>query len=326
MIRDRLFSLAGLALQRVSGGHNSFTPPGPQETRTEHGARVLANLTYDTQHPNSHLDVYLAENGAPGARPTVVAVHGGGFIAGDKKDGDPGTGTGKGTGETYWALGHGPLLAAGFNVVCLNYGLAPQVPYPTAVRQLGQAIEFLREQADELGLDMSRLVLSGGSAGGHIIGQYAIAQNSPRFAQALGVELMQDSNALRAVLLDSAPFDGRRGGRTRHPALLNNILFGVAVRTYLGSSRTRLDQADLIANVTAAFPPAFIADGNTGTFPDQAEDFAARLAELGVEHELVLYPRTEAELGHGFMAQPSRWTDEYNTRKIAFLERVLSPA
>lgn len=319
MIRDTLFRLAGLVLQRVSGGRNSFDPPGPQETRTEHGARVTANLRYGTEHPNSYLDVYRAEEGTPGPRPTVVVVHGGGFIAGSKDDGDPRTGNG----ETYWALGHGPLLAAGYNVVCIDYGLAPQVPYPTQVRQLGQALEFLRWQAEELGLDMSRIVLSGGSAGGHIVGQYAIAQSSPGYAESLGVETMHDPDALRAMLLDSAPFDARRGGRTRHPKLLNNILFGLSVRAYLGFSRTRLDQADLIAHVTAAFPPAVIADGNTGTFPDQAEEFAERLTELGVEHELVLYPRSEAELGHGFMIEPSRWTDDYNARKLAFLQRVL---
>lgn len=320
MIRERLFRLAGLVLQRASGGRNSFDPPGPQETRTEHGARVTANLRYGTEHPNSFLDVYLAEDGAPGSRPTVVVVHGGGFIAGSKDDGDPRTSK---AGATYWALGHGTLLTAGWNVVCINYGLAPQVPYPTAVRQLGQALEFLREHAQELGLDMSRIVLSGGSAGGHIIGQYAIAQSSPGYAESLGVEPMHDPAALRAMLLDSAPFDARRGGRTRHPKLLNNILFGISVRAYLRSSPVRLDQADLIAHVTAAFPPAVIADGNTGTFPDQATDFAERLTELGVEHELVLYPRSEAELGHGFMAEPSRWTDDYNARKLAFLQRVL---
>lgn len=320
MIRDPLFQLAGLALQRFSGGRNSFTPPGSQETRSEHGARVIANLTYGAQHPNSHLDVYVAEDGAPGERPTVVVVHGGGFIAGSKDDGDPRTSDG----ETYWALGHGPLLKAGYNVVCINYGLAPQVPYPTAVRQLGQALNYLREYAGELGLDMSRIVLSGGSAGGHIVGQYAIAQTSRGYAESLGVEPMHEPEALRALLLDSAPFDARRGGRTRHLKLLNNILFGISVRTYLGFSRSRLDQADLIANVTAAYPPTFIADGNTGTFPDQAEDFAARLAELGVDHDLVLYSRSEAELGHGFMAQPSRWTDDYNARKVSFLQRVLS--
>lgn len=39
--------------------------------------------------------------------------------------------------------------------------------------------------------------------------------------------------------------------------------------------------------------------------------------------ELNLYPRSEAILGHGFMANPSPQTSDYLQRKFAFLDEVL---
>ena len=92
---------------------------------------------------------------------------------------------------------------------------------------------------------------------------------------------------------------------------------------YLGADPGRIAEANLIDHVTGDFPPTVIADGNTGTFPDQARDFADRLTRLGVAHELILPSRSEAELGHGYMAQDSWWTDDYNQRKIAFVDAAV---
>lgn len=75
--------------------------------------------------------------------------------------------------------------------------------------------------------------------------------------------------------------------------------------------------------MSANYPAAVIADGNTATFPDQAQTLHDRLDELGVQNELLLYSKDEAVLGHGFMASPSKWTDDYQAKKLAFLETIL---
>ena len=53
-------------------------------------------------------------------------------------------------------------------VVCVEYRLAPEHPFPTAVEDGVSAILFLAEHADELGLDVSRFATSGFSAGGNL--------------------------------------------------------------------------------------------------------------------------------------------------------------
>ncbi|MDX2937799.1 alpha/beta hydrolase [Streptomyces ipomoeae] len=306
-----------MALQSASGDVNSFAPEAPTRSKVVSGVLVTNDIRYGTKYPNSYLDVYIADNDATVSRPTYVIVHGGGFFAGSKTDGDPNAG------GSYFALGGGPMLKAGYNLVTINYGLAPQVPYPTPVIQLSEAINFLKKHGSRYGLDMSRVVLSGGSAGGHIVGQYADIQTNPDYARHMKIAPSLGRDALKAVVLDSAALDPRRGNATQAPVAEKDWLFSLSMRAYFGTSERRLEEANVIDHVTSSFPPAFIADGNTGTFPDQARDLAKALAKRGVAHSLDLHPRSEAILGHGYMSSASRWTDDYNRRKLEFLTSVL---
>lgn len=305
------------AFQSATGYGNSFEPAKPMATTVVSNTRVISDIKYGDKYPNSYLDVYIANNDPTVSRPTFVIVHGGGFIGGDKLGGDPNAA------DHTFALGNAPVLDAGYNLVSINYGLAPQVPYPTPAIQLTQAIEFLKAHGGEYGLDMSRVVLSGGSAGGYIVGQYGIIQTNPAYARQLNIAPSLTRDQLKAIVFDSAPFDPRRGGRTEAPVLPVDWVFYLCLRAYFGTTSARLDEGNLIEHATAEFPPAFIADGNTGTFPDQARDFAGRLDELKVRNVLNLYPVSEVSLGHSYMGAPSPRTDDYNRRKIEFLRSVV---
>src|SRR5687767_12146489 len=71
-------------------------------------------------------DVYLpAEEGK--ARPAVLVVHGGGWVAGDKS----------------WFADQATQLAeAGYVAVSVNYRLAPAHPYPAAVDDVEAAVKW----------------------------------------------------------------------------------------------------------------------------------------------------------------------------------------
>lgn len=312
--------LATLAVQGPSGASNSFDPPAPTQTREVDGVQLTNDIQYGTTYPNSYLDVYIADADPTVSRPTFVVVHGGGFILGDKSGGDPNAAEG---GDTI-ALGNGPVLDAGYNVVSIGYALAPQYEYPTPVVQLGQALAFLQDNGQRYGLDMSRVVLSGGSAGGSVVGQYAAIETNPAYAEQMDIEPALADGALQALVLDSALIDPTRGDQTQTPTAVTDWLFNLASRSYFGMDQADLEEANILDHVTADFPPTFIADGNTGTFPDQARDLADELDRLGVENEAFLPTREQAVLGHGFMAADSRWTDEYNRLKVDFLADALA--
>lgn len=101
------------------------------------------------------LDTYLSTSSTP--RGTIVFVHGGGWTGGDK--------------ETLTAGEFGPLLAQldrGFDLVSVQYRLAPEHPYPAAFDDVALAVDWVRANGAEHGLDTRKVVLIGHSAGGSL--------------------------------------------------------------------------------------------------------------------------------------------------------------
>jgi acetyl esterase/lipase len=86
--------------------------------------------------------------------PVVVNFHGGGFVLGTAKD------------DARWC---GVVVEqVGAVVVSVDYRLAPELPFPTAVEDGADAILYLAQHADELMLDPERFAVSGFSSGGNM--------------------------------------------------------------------------------------------------------------------------------------------------------------
>ena len=97
---------------------------------------------------------YVLQRRAGWKYPVVVNFHGGGFTLG------------KATDDARWSTAL--VLEVDAVVVSVDYRLAPEYPFPTAVEDGVDAIHFLVERAEELGLDVRRFALSGFSAGGNL--------------------------------------------------------------------------------------------------------------------------------------------------------------
>ena len=90
--------------------------------------------------------------GAEGVLPGIFYIHGGGMVLGDIAGEDP-------TSEMI-------CDEVGAVVVSVEYRLAPENPHPAPVEDCYAALVWMAKNADELGIDPSRLALVGGSAGG----------------------------------------------------------------------------------------------------------------------------------------------------------------
>ena len=106
-------------------------------------------------------DLYLPKPEAPGAKPALVAVHGGGWVQGAR------------SAFQYW----GPYLAArGIALFAISYRLAAETKtFPQAVQDVIAAVQFLRGKAGAFGLDPERIGLLGASAGAHIAALAALS-------------------------------------------------------------------------------------------------------------------------------------------------------
>ncbi|MFM7064444.1 MAG: alpha/beta hydrolase fold domain-containing protein, partial [Actinomycetes bacterium] len=66
----------------------------------------------------------------------------------------------------------------GFNI---DYRLSPKVQYPEHLVDCKRALAWIREHADEYSVDPDYVVVTGGSAGGHLCALVALTQNDARF-------------------------------------------------------------------------------------------------------------------------------------------------
>src|SRR5215470_13056765 len=115
--------------------------------------RIVPNITYVTANNfEAKLDVYSrADTQAP--QPTIIYIHGGGWTGGAK--------------ETQ-LFNLFPYLEMGWNAVNVEYRLARVSEAPAAVEDCLCALRWIIKNAKQYGFDTSKLVVSGGSAGGHL--------------------------------------------------------------------------------------------------------------------------------------------------------------
>ncbi len=115
--------------------------------------RITTDLVYSTANGyENKLDLYLPrERSDP--RPTLVYIHGGGWVSGTKEAS---------------VLRLLPYLRLGMNVVNVEYRLARYSLAPGAVADCRCALRWVIANAEEYGFDADRIVVTGHSAGGHL--------------------------------------------------------------------------------------------------------------------------------------------------------------
>ena len=130
-------------------------PPAPSFSRS-----YSTHLIHGTQAAELDLAFYVPDEYHHAVQrgerfPVVVNFHGGGFTLGRSTD------------DARWAATVARDVTA--VVVCVNYRLAPEHPFPTAVEDGVCALLHLSANAEALGIDAKRMALSGFSAGGNLV-------------------------------------------------------------------------------------------------------------------------------------------------------------
>jgi triacylglycerol lipase len=125
-----------------------------QEREPYQGVRIVRDASYGP-HGRHRLDVFVPEQAASGARPVVLFVHGGGFVAGDKRQ----PGSPYNDNVALWAARNG-LIGAN-----MTYRLAPEFPWPSGAQDVAAAVVWLRSHIGSHGGDPRRIILLGTSAG-----------------------------------------------------------------------------------------------------------------------------------------------------------------
>jgi acetyl esterase/lipase len=114
----------------------------------------ISDINYRDGGSRARLDIYRAKDVDLTGAPVLIQVHGGGWTIGDKSQ--------------QGLLLMNRMAARGWVCVAMNYRLAPKHPFPAQIEDVKRAIAWTREHIASYGGDPSYLVITGGSAGGHL--------------------------------------------------------------------------------------------------------------------------------------------------------------
>jgi acetyl esterase/lipase len=196
--------------------------------------------------------------------PLVVVIHGGAWRTGSRAD--------------MAELGQ-YLADRGYAVAAVSYRLAPRFQYPAAREDVRRAILYLEQNGPSLGVDPTRIVLLGRSAGGHLALLSAYADRDP---------------AIRGVVGLYPPVDLRWAhAHPSNPRVLNSTR---VLEEFLGGSPAatgnRYKEASPLSYVDSGTPPTLLihGEGDELVFTENVRRLDARLAATTRPHVLITLP------------------------------------
>ena len=137
------------------------------------GVTECRNISYGPHGKWSLLDVYCPE-GTTAPLPTIVSIHGGGYVYGTK--------------EIYRRYGM-DMAKRGFAFVNFNYRLAPKWHFPTPLADVNAVMQWVQKNAARYHLDPQRIILVGDSAGAQLASQYAAIATNPHYASLFPIQI-----------------------------------------------------------------------------------------------------------------------------------------
>jgi acetyl esterase/lipase len=201
---------------------------------------------------NLKLDVYR-HCSRPTDCPTLLQIHGGAWVLGSKNE------------QGLPLMYH--LASRGWVCVSADYRLSPHATFPDHVVDLKRAIGWIREHGREYGANPDFLIVTGGSAGGHLAALVSLTANDPAFQP--GFEPVDTS------VQGCVPFYGvydftDRHGIWHHPGL-RDLLEHQIMKASLDEAPELYEQASPFAQITPDDPPFFVIHGALDTMVPVAE-------------------------------------------------------
>jgi acetyl esterase/lipase len=210
-------------------------------------------------------DIYYNPTAAQ-PTPVVFNIHGGGWNHGTKES----------------QTGFGSFFKMGYAVVNIEYRMTGTATAPAAAEDVRAAILYVVQHAKELNIDAQKLVIMGGSAGGHLALLAGFLQNDNRFD---GAYKKVTNYKIAAIVDKYGPADLTAANFAKYKSLVN----------WLGANAedAKFRQSlSPVTYITKNSPPVIIVHGDADpTVPyQQSVDLKKKLDEAGVKNEMITVP------------------------------------
>jgi acetyl esterase/lipase len=287
--------IIGLLILVLGGfGWWFVSQPGPKQLDMannalpgDNNARLLArNLIYDDQR-DLGLDIWVPKTASANPLPVIVFIYGGGWRDGAKE---------------HYAFAGRALANRGYIVVLPDYRLFPETRFPGFLEDSAKAVAWVHDNISKHGGDVSRIFLSGQSAGAYNVMMLALDR------QWLGRE-GKSADLIRGVAALAGPYDfypfasettQQSFGDYHTPAMTQPVNF-----------------------VRPDAPPLWLSSGTNDTQvrPRNSKILLDKILEAGGDAEYVEYPGLDHLEIMMALAKPFRHKAPVLDDMVAFFER-----
>jgi acetyl esterase/lipase len=216
-------------------------------------ARDIQYVDGDTMRRH-RLDVYRRADAGPGA-PVLLQIHGGAWVIGSKEQ------------QGLPLMYH--LAERGWVCVAINYRLSPRGTWPDHLVDCKHALAWIREHIAEYGGDPSYVVVTGGSAGGHLTAMMGLTANDPQFQP--GFENVDTSVRGMVPFYGVYDWTNRFGFRGRRDGMRRTVLEPTVVKRKFADAQEVFENGSPMHHVREDAPPALVIHGDLDTLAPVAE-------------------------------------------------------
>lgn len=245
------------------------------------GVYVIRNIMYDTRFGDSKnmLDIYMAPARKKDKYPVIFNVHGGGFVGGGKK----------------YRSGFARYYAdRGWAVVNVGYRLAPKFNFPAATEDCINALNFINGLEELHDLDLSKIVITGDSAGAYYAAHTVAAISNPALRESLNLP-EYTGEKIRAYMGFYGPYNLMKCFSTPQKfdvtLDITNCVFGTNFQDYnfLDKFPFKDEQVNVVKNINADWPECLLVEAEKDSFcGNQAIDMGKALDEYGIKHQIYI--------------------------------------
>lgn len=229
--------------------------------RTRKGVEVQRNIEFFYAAGKAlSLDVFQPDMRSDD-RPALVYVHGGGFLMGDKRD------------QGLPLCNH--MASLGWVCFNINYRLSPAATWPDHLVDAKAAIAWVREHADEYGVDPNFVAIAGGSAGGQIASMAALTADASNLQP--GFENADTS--VQAVVTSYSIYDLTNRHGAHNPEFLTRMIGPLVLKADPETEMEKFAAASPRDRLHADAPPWLVLHGSDDPLVPvvEAQDFFAAL-------------------------------------------------
>lgn len=246
------------------------------------------------------------QKGTKGNQPTIVSIHGGGYIYGTKE-----------IYKHYCVY----LAGQGYTVVNFNYHLAPKAKFPSQLNEINQVMQWIAKNADKYHIDVENIFLVGDSAGAQMCSHYAAIFTNPEFEKLFPFATPQELK-VRAIGLNCGMYEFSLDAGGKGNEKFTQDLYNM----YVGRDYDEVkSQLDVLGHITSDFPPTYVMTSYYDFLRANAEPMYNFLKDKGIETTWKCYGKEGQDyMGHvchvNMNLEEAR---EINKDEVAFFEKFV---